>query len=183
MSDREHIWADLMRRANRGDGAAYARLLSEAAPVLRRVIAARALCPSAETEDVVQDVLLALHTRRHTWRETEPLLPWLYAIARYKAVDAARRRGWRVNVQIDKLAEVLADDAPGDTTAARDVARLLGGLDRRSALIVEAIGVQERSAAEVGARTGLSEGAVRVAYHRAMVRLRQMVGADGGADE
>jgi RNA polymerase sigma-70 factor (ECF subfamily) len=181
MSDREERWGDLLRRANRGDGPAYAQFLTEAAPVVRTVVSARSPGRKAEVEDIVQEVLLAVHAKRHTWREAEPVSPWLYAIARYKSADAARRRRGLADVPIDDLAEVLPAEG-ADLTAARDLGRLLDGIDERSARIVRAVGVEGESAGAVGARLGMSEGAVRVAFHRAMARLRRRAGGgDGGA--
>jgi RNA polymerase sigma factor (sigma-70 family) len=175
MNNRETRWADLLRRANSGDGAAYRAFLTEATPVLRRIAFARAIGMQGEVEDIVQETLMAIHTKRHTWRNTEPVTPWLYAIARYKAADAWRRRG-HPTVVVEDLAEVLADEGSGDATAARDLGRLLSGIDGRSAGIVRAIGVEGESAGEVGERFGMTEGAVRVAFHRAMLRLRRLAG-------
>ncbi|QPM88909.1 sigma-70 family RNA polymerase sigma factor [Pseudooceanicola algae] len=186
MSERNALWGDLLRRANRGDAAAYARFLTEVAPVMRNIVRARS--PGAgveEVEDIVQEVLLALHAKRHTWRDSDPVTPWLYAIARYKTADAARRRrGGGAHVPIDDLAEVLPDENSGDGTAAGDLTRLLDGIDDRSAGIVRGMGVEGESAGTIGARLGMSEGAVRVAYHRALQRLRlRATGQDppGGA--
>ncbi len=55
----------------------------------------------------MQETLLAIHQKRHTWREDMPVRPWLYAIVRYKVVDAFRARGRRVQVPIEDFAEVL----------------------------------------------------------------------------
>ncbi|HYF56828.1 MAG TPA: sigma factor, partial [Salinarimonas sp.] len=83
-----------MRAARRGDAAAYERLLAVLAaairPTVRRRLARMGLGTS-ETEDVVQEVLLAIHAKRHTWDEARPILPWVGAVARYKVVDAVRR--------------------------------------------------------------------------------------------
>lgn len=177
MGEREARWGDLLRRANQGDGAAYAQFLTEVTPVIRGVVTARGAGARMEVEDIVQDVLLAIHTKRHTWRDTEPVSPWLYAIARYKAADAWRRKRGGTHVPIDDLADGLPDEAAGDPTAAGDVARLLSGIDDRSAEIVRAVGIEGASAGEVGARLGMSEGSVRVALHRAMIRLRRLAGA------
>lgn len=175
MSDRNNRWSDLLRRSMRGDSAAYAAFLSEIAPVIRGIVRART-GGAEDGEDVVQEVLLAVHAKRHTWREDEPVTPWLYAIARYKAADAGRRRGRQgPQVPIDDLAEVLPEDV-GETTAARDLGQLLGQLDARAAQIVRAIGVEGQSAAEVGVAMDMREGAVRVAYHRALVRLKDLAG-------
>jgi RNA polymerase sigma-70 factor (ECF subfamily) len=84
-----------MRAANAGDEAAYTRLLASLAPVLR-AIARRRLAGTrlvSDFEDVVQETLLAIHLKRHTWDETRPFGPWFSSIIRHKLVDAARRRG------------------------------------------------------------------------------------------
>ncbi|WP_136634668.1 sigma-70 family RNA polymerase sigma factor [Pseudooceanicola onchidii] len=177
MPDRNDRWSDLLRRGLRGDGAAYGAFLGEIAPVIRGIVRART-GGAEDAEDIVQEVLLAVHAKRHTWREDEPVTPWLYAIARYKAADAGRRRGRQgPQVPIHDLAEILPEEA-GEATAARDLSVLLDRIDDRSARIVRAMGVEGRSAAEVGAEMNMTDGAVRVAYHRALVRLKDLAEGD-----
>ena len=81
-------WGRLMIAAQMGNAKAYRMLLSERACWLRRYYARR--LPPAMTEDAVQDVLLAIHERRHTYDPGRPLEPWLAAIARYKWIDHLR---------------------------------------------------------------------------------------------
>ena len=58
-------------------------------------------------------------------REDAPLLPWLYAIARYKLADAFRRRRTAIHLPIEDWQDQLA--APeADPGAARDSAALIG---------------------------------------------------------
>jgi RNA polymerase sigma factor (sigma-70 family) len=165
-------WSAVLGAARRGDERAYARFLGEAAPVIRGIVRARGLgLGEAIWEDVVQEVLLAVHAKRHTWREAEPLEPWLYAIVRYKVIDAQRRRARGIDVPIDHhIDELVAPEEP-DPLAATDMARVIDALDARSARIVRAIGLEDASVRETGAAMGLSENAVRVALHRAMKRL------------
>lgn len=164
-----------MRAANWGDGRAYARLLTEVTPVVRGIARARGAALGADgCEDVVQDVLLTLHLKRQSWREDAPLRPWLYAITRNKVIDAFRARGQRVTLPVEDLAEVLAAPEGPDPLEARDMERVIGRLDPRSAEILRAIGIAGDSTAEVGARLGLSEGAVRVALHRAFKALKRL---------
>lgn len=180
MTDRETEWASLLRAANAGDGQAYARFLHAVTPVLRGLVRARGRgLDAALHEDVVQEVLLAVHLKRRTWREDAPVLPWLYAIARYKLADAFRKRGAAIHLPIEDLQDGLAapDHDPG---AARDSAALLGRLDARSAAIVRAMNLEGESAAEVGRRLEMSEGAVRVSLHRAMQRMMRMVKGEQG---
>lgn len=166
-------WDALMRAALAGDGAAYADFLRRVTPVLRGVVRARGRAAlGAETcEDVLQEVLLAIHLKRHTWRSEDPIRPWLYAIARHKVVDAFRARGARVEVPVEDFAEVLPAPEGPDPTERRDIERMLGLLDDRSARILRGIGLDGDSIPDVAARLGLTDGAVRVALHRGLKRL------------
>lgn len=176
----EEDWSALLRAANAGDGRAYARFLAAVTPVLRRVVRARATGLADSHEDIVQEVLLAIHLKRHTWAEDRPLRPWLYAIARHKTADAFRRRGAAAHLPIEDWADLLVDEAAGDPTAARDAERLLAGLDPRAAEIVRAARLEGEEAAAIGARFAMTEGAVRVTLHRAMKRLAAL-GRGGGS--
>lgn len=165
-------WERLLLAANAGDSAAYARFLQAVTPVVRGVVRARSgsLGP-ATCEDVVQEVLLAIHLKRHTWDPAAPVRPWLYAIARYKVVDAFRARGRRIDLPIEDFADTLAADAGADPTEAADMAKMIGMLDNRSAQIVRKIGLEGASFGETGQVLGMTEGAVRVALHRALKQL------------
>lgn len=172
MSLPDDDWTVLMRAAIAGDGRAYARFLRIATPVLRCVIRAKGSNLTREHhEDILQDVLLALHRKRDTWEVGRPVRPWLYAIARHKVVDAFRARCTAVHVQITDFEDVLAAEDGPDPLAERDVTSLIGRLDRRSADIVRAIELEDERTATVGERLGMTEGAVRVALHRAIKRM------------
>src|SRR5467141_3258958 len=105
-----------MRSAISGDSAAYHRLLKAVAPVLRAAARrglARAGQPVDQSEDIVQDILLAVHLKRHTWDANAPFAPWLFAIARNKLIDALRLRSGPVFVNIDALALHVATAPSG----------------------------------------------------------------------
>jgi RNA polymerase sigma-70 factor (ECF subfamily) len=176
MRDVETEWAALLRAANGGDGRAYARFLQELAPVLRGLVRARARAAPPDTqEDIVQEVLLAVHLKRHTWREDRPLRPWLWAIARHKVADAFRARGASVHLDIADVVEVLpAEPGPAATW---DAHRLLDRLEPRSADIVRSVSLAGEKPSTVGQRLHMSEGAVRVALHRALKRLSALAQA------
>lgn len=178
MADRDaqqdrHL-AQLMRAANRGDADAYRSVLESLAPLLRGLAKrgfARYGSGLEEVEDIVQETLLALHLKRHTWDERQPLLPWVRAIAHNKLVDNLRRRGRQQEVPIDDFLPALALDAEPAASAGLDARRMLASLSERQRDIVRAISIEGASAAEVGRRLGLTEGAVRVALHRALKSL------------
>jgi RNA polymerase sigma factor (sigma-70 family) len=165
-------WEALLAAANAGDSRAYERFLRAVTPVLRGVIRARgAGLGEAGCEDVLQEVLLAVHLKRHTWQAGAPVRPWLYAITRYKVVDAFRTRGRGVQLPIEDFADDLAAEAGPDSTDAADMAKMIAMLDGRSARIVQMIGIEGASTAETGKALKMTEGAVRVALHRAFKTL------------
>ena len=174
MREREDEWTGLMRSAMAGDGAAYHRLLKAITPVLRaasRRGLARAGQPPDQAEDIVQDILLAVHLKRHTWDVNAPFAPWLFAIARNKLIDALRRRGKRVFVNIDDFAETLSEEPKAETASAAEVTAQLNTLPARQREVLQSIAVESASIKDTAKKFAMSEGAVRVALHRALASL------------
>lgn len=174
MRGREDEWTDLMRAANAGDNAAYHRLLKAVTPVLRAAARrglARAGQPVDQAEDIVQDILFAVHLKRHTWDANAPFAPWLFAIARNKLIDALRRRGRRIFVNIDDFAETLPGEPVEQTASAGEVAAQLKTLPQRQRDVLQSIAVDSASIKETAAKLSMSEGAVRVALHRGLTGL------------
>ena len=174
MVDRNLDWHAWMTAALKGDQIAYRRLLEALAPFLRSVARARARglgLEQADVEDVVQETLLAIHLKRGTWDPGQPVGPWVAAIARNKLVDAARRRGRRVNLPIDDFSETLAAEEPEQGLSTHEADRLLEVLSGKQREVVRAITVEGSDTAETAERLGMSEGAVRVALHRGLASL------------
>jgi RNA polymerase sigma-70 factor, ECF subfamily len=132
---------------------------------------ARAGQPIDQSEDIVQDILLAVHLKRHTWDVNAPFAPWLFAIARNKLIDTLRRRGRRVFVNIDDFAETIPDEPAAETASANEIANLLQTLPPRQREVLQSIAVESTSIRDTAARFAMSEGAVRVALHRALSSL------------
>src|SRR5687767_383825 len=97
--DRGACLGALMAAAQRGDSAAYRELLEAVTPRVRRLIRRRrGFLGDGSVEDIVQDVLLSLHTARATYDSARPFMPWLMALVRNRLADHARsyaRRGRR----------------------------------------------------------------------------------------
>ncbi len=171
---REEQWADWMRRAMAGDAEAYDSFLTAVAPRLRAMAIRR--CDAfgaarAEAEDVTQEVLLAIHLKRGTWDPARPIGPWLSAIVRNKMIDSQRRRGRRVSVPLEDVMGTLEAAEAGAVTDRLDVERALGRLRDPQLSIVRAISLGGESVRDTAERLGMSEGAVRVALHRALRAL------------
>jgi RNA polymerase sigma-70 factor, ECF subfamily len=168
--------AALMRSALAGDERAYGDFLGRTAALVR-TLARRKLRPGSgiDVEDIVQETLMAVHVKRHTWRAGEPITPWLAAIARYKVVDAFRSRGSVVEVDISELVEILP--APEvEPLRHRDVSRALEALGDGQRRVVSSIAIEGHSIRDTAERYGMTEVAVRVALHRGLAAIRNNSG-------
>lgn len=176
--DRELEWTALMIAAIEGDSAAYRRLLEILTPVVRATAlqaCRRYFAPHSDVEDVVQETLLAIHLKRHTWRTDEPVGPWIHAITRHKLIDSLRRRTRRAEIDIDGLSnELVAAETP-EHSSRSDVERLLIKLLPREQSIVRLVSIEGLSMREAGERLDMNDGTVRVALHRALKKLAALL--------
>ena len=170
----EEEWAALMRAAIGGDSAAYRALLQSLSNVLRPAVRrgfTQAGAPLGDVEDVVQETLLALHLKRNTWDPSQPLGPWVRAIARHKLIDALRRRGRRIQIPIDSVMETLSAEEDTSGVDRQDAERLVNGLQGRQREVVRAVSLEGKSIREVAEHMNMKEVAVRVALHRGLKAL------------
>jgi RNA polymerase sigma-70 factor, ECF subfamily len=179
--DRE--WTERMTSAFEGDETAYRQLLKDTAKLARRIAwnyVRRSALSDGDIEDIVQETLLAVHRSRSRWQAQQGAMHWLAAIARYKAIDAVRSAIAREAAPLDEEALSLA--APERETAGvrLDLERLLARLRPRSREIVIAVMLRGESVAEVAQGLQMSQGAGRVALHRAMRKMAQATGGEPG---
>lgn len=166
-----------MLAALEGDGAAYHRLLKALTPHLRGYFARR-LNGAAEAEDLVQETLIAIHTKRASFDTALPFTVWLHAIARYKLIDHYRKSGIRKTLPLEDAAAALAEDMNEAAEAARDVGRLLQKLPAAKRDLLTKVKLEGLSTAEAAAATGLSESAVKVGIHRSLKLLSKLIGGE-----
>jgi RNA polymerase sigma factor (sigma-70 family) len=102
----------LMKASLAGDAHAHRTLLNQLSANLRayyKTRLARIGRSATEAEDLTQEALMAIHTRRHTYDPAEALTPWVYAIARYKLIDHLRHtRASMTDLPIEDAEELLA---------------------------------------------------------------------------
>ncbi|MBM3502964.1 MAG: sigma-70 family RNA polymerase sigma factor [Alphaproteobacteria bacterium] len=177
-------WAQLMAAGQSGDRGAYAALLGELLPYLRR-FAGRQLRAPEEIEDAVQDILLSLHQARRTYDPTRPFRPWLATIARRRIADRLQLLGRR-SVRESELVlddETLWGEVPNteeNVFRRRDVAAAVASLPQGQRQAIELLKVQGWSLKEASTMTGMSTTALKVATHRAVKSLRKRLGGGHG---
>jgi RNA polymerase sigma-70 factor (ECF subfamily) len=164
----------LMIRGLAGDSPAYSALLKRLAETLRTYFSRRLFRQQHEAEDLVQDVLMAIHAKRATFDVSQKLTVWVYAIAQYKLIDylrRARRRG--VSVPIEDETALFAET--GDAAAAADVEALLGHLPEKQRQTIRLVKLEELSVREAAEKAGISESDVKVSVHRGMKKLSKII--------
>jgi len=131
---------------------------------------------ASEAEDLVQEAVLAIHIKRHTYNPAEPLTPWVHAIARYKLIDFLRRtRASRADVPIDEADNVMAHDDSAGAESTYDLKRLMQQLPKNMRRSIEAVKLDGLSVAEAADRCGLSESGVKVNIHRGLKALAALI--------
>lgn len=162
-----------------GDHHSHRSLLSHLSGYLRayfRTRLTRAGRTAEEAEDLVQETLLAIHTRRHTYDPTELLTPWIYAIARYKLIDYLRQsRGRASNAPLEDASEVTAADDRSASESSIDLGNLLEKLPQKVRLSIRYVKIEGLSVAETASRCGISESAVKINIHRGLKTLSALI--------
>jgi len=167
----------LMVRSLAGDGAAYAGLLRKLQTHLRAYYLRR-LGRAADAEDLLQETLIAMHTRRATYDPTRPFTAWVHAIARYKLIDYFRRTRRRAEEPLDDPDLLFGSEEANAAEAHLDVERLLHTLPAKTQKLIRDVKIEGLSTAEAAAKHGLSESAVKVGVHRGLKSLAGQIGDD-----
>jgi RNA polymerase sigma-70 factor (ECF subfamily) len=164
----------LMLASRDGDAASHRALLNQLSSRLRAYYKgklARVGRSAEEAEDLVQEAVLAIHFKRHTYDPAEPLTPWVHAIARYKLIDFLRRnRASFADVPIEE-----AHDDNVDAESTYDVKRLMERLPKNMRCSIEAVKLDGLSIVEAAERCGISESGVKVNIHRGLKALAALI--------
>ncbi|MEX0341356.1 MAG: sigma-70 family RNA polymerase sigma factor [Erythrobacter sp.] len=164
--------AQLMAASQKGDAGAYRVLLAEIQLWLERYFRRR-VAP-AQLDDLVQEVMMAVHAKRATWDPTRAFLPWLAAIARYRWVDHLRKVYRKAEDELGDLD--AAEDSEEEAVMARmSLDRLFVHLPDKQSEVIELVKIEGLSIAEASAKTGQSESLVKVNIHRGLKKLSALV--------
>ncbi len=171
-------WGLWMSQAQAGDAVAYERLLRALVPMLERFVRAR-LHDQQAAEDVVQNILLALHRARHTYRPERPFQPWIFAIARNSVIDSLRKQKVRRRFEqsLDGVPDPSQDTpiGPEPDSISPELARALAQLPAAQREAVELVKLHGLSMQEAAERAGTTAGALKVRAHRGYRKLRGLL--------
>jgi RNA polymerase sigma-70 factor (ECF subfamily) len=166
----------LMVQYQRGESAAIEELVRRLSPPLLRFFSFSQVS-MAEAEDLLQDCWLRIHRSRQTYRASEPVLPWIFAIARHTRLDGHRRRQRRMSREV-----LVADppDNPAPLPATRgdgsdELMNILGQIPESQREVVLMLKVSGMSLEEVARATSSTVGAIKQKAHRAYAKLRELL--------
>ncbi len=170
----ERSLEQLLVSAIEGDERAYFAFLEAVAKLVRTWLRRKVTHGSLDVEDVVQETLLAIHLKRHTWRSTEPVRPWIFAIANHKLIDAFRRHG-RLPLADSPALEAVEATEP-EVLQGWEIDRALQVLTPGQRSVVTAVSIEGSSIQETARDLGMNETAVRVALHRGLSAIARRFG-------
>jgi RNA polymerase sigma-70 factor (ECF subfamily) len=161
----------LMEAYQLGDPAAGDALFTRVSTPLYRFMSVHS-GDRRHADDLLQDLWLRVHKARNTYRPGQPVLPWLYAIARFVKVDAYRkRRGERFEEPLPEGFEPRAEDTVRQDDLP-EMDQLLAGLPESQREVLVMLKVSGLSLEEVAKATSSSVGSVKQKAHRAYEKLR-----------
>lgn len=174
MQPGEEVLKQWMVMGLAGDSDAHGQLLRALVPILRGFYRRRMGEQEDEIEDLLQETLIAVHTRRATYDAARPFTSWLFAVALYKMIDHFRQGGR--TCPIEGLDDILATEGFAEASdAAADVERLLETIPAKQAAAIRATRIDGLSTAEAAARLDRGESDIKVSVHRGLKALAQRV--------
>ena len=177
----------LMMAGLGGDAAAHKALLERLSGQLRAYFKGqlgRFNRGPVEAEDLVQEALIAIHTRRHTYDPSQLFTPWVYAIAHYKFVDYLRRTKSSINdLPIEDAEEVTAQNDRAHVESSLDLEKLLARLSPKARQVIQYVKIDGLSVSEAAVRCGMSESNVKVSVHRGLRALALQISKERGEHE
>jgi RNA polymerase sigma-70 factor (ECF subfamily) len=164
----------LMARAQDGDAEAYRALLDDIRPALLHLLR-RWAANRHDLNDLVQEVLLALHRGRHTYDPLQPFEPWLFSIARYVATRSRRRRLGRMSreILVAELPDQASESDFGTSARFEEILEQLPPTQREAFALLKLEGL---SVEEAALRAGTTTAALKVRAHRAYNAIRTLLG-------
>ena len=165
----------LMSRYQRADEEAAAEFIRRVSPLLHRYFLVQA-SNRRYADDLLQETWMRIHKARHAYRRGEPVLPWIFAIARYTGLDHYRkaRRVETREKQVAFLPEPPVDNT-GPAWDGPDLETILAALPEGQRSVIVMLKISGMTINEVARATSSSVGSVKQKAHRAYEKLREVL--------
>lgn len=178
MHPEENELKQLLIDGLQGNSGAYRLYLIKLSSLLRPYVKRRLVSvggSSDDFEDIVQEALIAIHAKRHTYEPDLPVTAWAYAITRYKLIDHLRTSSRRISTEPLWEADGLIDDRE-QIEATLDVRKGIAALPSSLRKPLQLVKLDGFNAQDVAEQSGSSPVTVRVNVHRALKALARLLG-------
>lgn len=173
----------LMRLSQGGDSKSYHQLLIAVTPMIRKIVREKWFADQHMIEDIVQEVLLALHNARHTYDHRRPFKPWLYAITRYRIAESGRIYARKHKPETPQSGEIIYETFPDESANGEQedfivsdaLGKALEKLPQKQRQAVELVKLQGLSMEEAAKKAGISVSAMKVNAHRGYKNLKDIL--------
>lgn len=169
MTKRDQLFGELMKEAQGGNSTSYETLLSEVYMFLESYLNSKVYNKS-QVDDVIQEIILAMHNSRHTFDCSKSFMSWLLAIAHYKVSDHLR---FQFKQKTQELEDSILDDSSDALSALIEnqniqlLHQAIDELDQKPRQIIKLLKIEGFKISEVASKLNLSESNVKVIAHRA----------------
>jgi RNA polymerase sigma-70 factor (ECF subfamily) len=165
--------SEKMSLAQAGNKQAYEELLLEISVELKPFLA-RKIANESDREDVLQNILIAIHNGRHSYTPGRSFKPWLYAIANHKVIDYYRSNRRKADNEVADIDSEIAftDETESLFETKEYLMQLLNTLPPKQAKILKLMKLDGLSVKETAAIMEMSISAVKVSAHRAYKTFR-----------
>lgn len=165
----------LLIQSMNGNRASYESFLSLSSVLIERYLKQLGgrYAQKETLEDLLQEVLLTLHQKKHTYREDRALLPWLYAIVRHRYIDYYRsRKRTPAQTSLEEMGDIIegTEQSPGF-----DMEEIMSLLTARQKEMLYLVKVEGQSYKEAASTLSMSVSAVKVSVHRLVKSLQGKV--------
>ena len=175
MSDNETVFKKLMIEAQKGNSTAYGELLKGLCLFLKNYLRKRIFDPT-DIEEVVQEILMAVHKSMHTYDGQKPFMSWVLAITEYKIVDYIRELKKRTAPSdLEAIANFFAR-LHSDSDLKMDIDKAMNKLNTREQTVLNLLKIEGQSVNQVAEQLNLTESNVKVIAHRAYTSLKIYLG-------
>ena len=159
---------ELYQLSKSGDQKAYKDFLLASSEVINRFLKFidKGGKLNSQLDDLHQEILYKIHSKKHTYREDRPIVPWIHAIIRYAYIDQYRKLQGNPEVEsVHDVREVEKEDTDG-------LNEILDLLTQDQRNLIQAISLDGKTFSEVAKEMNIRESTLRVRFHRLINELK-----------
>jgi RNA polymerase sigma-70 factor (ECF subfamily) len=175
---RDHVESklkELFILAMNGDQQAYESFLSLSSALVKRYLFFIGGINLAQenADDLHQEILMSIHLKKHTYRTDKAILPWIYAVTKYKYIDYYRHKKRQpLMIEFDELTKYTKEEKEMELS----FDDILEFLTPKQISMLTLVKVEGLSYKEAAASINMSVPSLKTSIHRLVKTIQKKVG-------